>query len=37
MNKKYKIFFENNQILEKNLEKDQDKVIDSRIYLGSLR
>ncbi len=35
--KKYKIFFENNQILETNLEKDQDKVIDSRIYLGSLR
>jgi hypothetical protein len=35
--KKYKIFSENNQIIEKNLEKDQNKVYDTRIYLGSLR
>lgn len=35
--KKYKTYFENNQILEKNLKRDQDKVYDSRIYLGSLR
>ena len=35
--KKYKILFENNQIFEKNLEIDQVKVNDSRIYLGSLR